>query len=121
MFSVIYVGVWLALAYTFYAKAPRVKPKMDGCLVAIAVLNFYLAFAVVGFSLPTFLQQKTGLSFGPDWLMRASQLVGAVSGFYVGWRGMFVWGVLGILGISIGIAGFLALAAWQFVVNGLNH
>jgi len=37
------------------------------------------------------LNKMLGLSFVPDWLMRLSQVTGAVYAFYPGLSGPFVW------------------------------
>lgn len=51
----------------------------------------YLSFSTVGFALLEGLHKMLGLSFVPDWLMRLSQVTGAVCAFYPGLSGLFVW------------------------------
>lgn len=114
MYSVLYVAVWLILVYVFHTKVPNATPKVDGGLAALVMLGFYLSFGAVGFFLPTSLHDGMGLSFGPDWLMRLAQVIGAICAFYVGLRGTIVWGVL----IVLGIVGWVAQAIWQFVAHG---
>ncbi|KQW93589.1 hypothetical protein ASC94_13335 [Massilia sp. Root418] len=118
MFSVVYVALWLALVYVFHTKVPYAKPKIDGFLTGVVMLGFYLSFSIVGFALPEGLHKMLGLGFGPDWLMRLSQVTGAVCAFYVGLRGTFVWGILLILGIGIAVASWVIQTVWEFVAHG---
>lgn len=115
MFSVVYIVLWLALAYVFHAKVLYAKPKIEGFLAGVVMLGFYLSFSIVGFALPEGLRGMLGLSFGPDWLMRLSQVTGAVCAFYVGLRGTIIWGVLLILGIGITLVSWIGKTVWQFV------
>lgn len=118
MFSFLYVAIWMAIACIFHAKVRRATPKIDGFLSFVSMLGFYLSFAVVGLFLPVALHEKVGLDFGPDWLMRLSQVIGAACAFYVARRGTFLWGVLLVVGIVLGVAGGAALMLWRFVIHG---
>ena len=127
MYGIIYIVACLTLACIFHFKVPFVRPKtdgpssLDGCLAAMVLLNLYVGCAIMGFVGPMILQQGRHLDFGPDWLLRLSQVVGGVTAFYVAKRGTFVWGVLIIGAISIGILYLLGLgilATWRFVVHG---
>lgn len=118
MFSVVYVVLWLALVYVFHTKAPYAKLKIEGFVAGAVMLGFYLSFSLVGFVLPEALHKMLGLSFGPDWLMRLSQVFGAVCAFYVGLRGTVVWGILLVVGIGIAMVSWITKAVWQFAFYG---
>lgn len=118
MFSVVYVVLWLALAYVFHTKVPYTKLKIDGFVAGAVMLGFYLSFGIVGFALPEGLHKMLGLSFGPDWLMRLSQVTGAVCAFYVGLRGTVVWGILLVVGIGVAVVSWIVKLVWQFVFHG---
>lgn len=56
-----------------------------------------------------------GFSFGPEWLIRLSEVTRAVWAFRVGLCGTLVWGILLILGIGISVANWIIQTVWQFV------
>lgn len=115
MLSMLYILLWAALAYIVATKVPKVKPRTSGFQNALGTSIIYGAFALLGFALPMFLNDRAGLDFGPDWLMRTSQIVGAALAFYVGRRGAFVWGLVFGLGFVALMLSVTIGLLWRFI------
>lgn len=117
MFAASYIAAFALLSFLTarYAPKPNFSKVSGGKL--LLMFSVYLSAAIICWNLPTMLVAHYGWSTEPGWLLRASQVVGAICGFYVAYRGVVIWGSLAIIG-AVGTLAFSLITGVVGYVTG---